>query len=71
MRYTPTSNNKLPVTIFGKILFNFLGGTMDIAIWIQTVQSMLPRIAPQASGHGSWVPSAAVGQVPFLYRMAV
>jgi len=56
-----------PVTMGGKIFWMTRGGMKEIKISTKAQQAAVPMMAPYASGQGSCVPSAAVGQNPLAY----
>lgn len=56
-----------PVTIGGKMRNMVLGGMKEMSTSIKAHTAEVPMRAPYPSGHGSWVPSAAVGQKPLAY----
>jgi hypothetical protein len=70
MRWTPINITVGPVTRGGKILRRTGGGRKESKISTRAHTHAVPRIAPYPSGHGNFVPSAAVGHVPFLYSCA-
>jgi len=67
MRWTPMSRTVGPVTRGGKTFLRIRGLVKDMPISSNAHTAQVPRIAPYPSGHGSLVPSAAVGQYPVAY----
>jgi len=56
-----------PVTMGGKSLFRTEGVMKERPISNKAHREAVPRMAPYPSGQGSFVPSAAVGHMPFVY----
>ena len=66
-RLMPISMTVGPVTMGGKILSMIFGGKNEMKISTTAQIAAVPMRAPYPCGHGSFVPSAAVGQNPLLY----
>jgi len=67
MRAAPMNMSIVPVMRGGKSLRIIRGGIKAITMARRPVMMHVPRIAPNSSGQGSFVPSAAVLHVPFSY----
>ncbi len=67
MSDTPIRLTVGPVTMGGKMRSMMEGGMKEMSTSSRAQTAAVPMRAPYPSGHGSGVPSAAVGQKPFAY----